>query len=98
MFTTSFDQLDKDVFDEDCRRFLQSNMDVCCVGVHGGEEDERHDERGNRFIGGRLHSAETEAREIGMAMRNAIRDELARTNFTRPPSNFYRSNNRILNK
>jgi len=97
-FTTSFDQLDKDVFDEDCRQFLQSNMDVSSVGVHGGEEDERRDERGNKLIGRRPLSAETEAKEIGMTMRNAIRDELDRTNFSRPPSNFYRSNNRILNK
>eukprot|EP00804_Cyclotella_cryptica_P030660 CCRYP_015674-RA/>CCRYP_015674-RA protein AED:0.26 eAED:0.14 QI:0/0/0/1/0/0/3/0/311 len=89
MFTTSFDHLDKDVFDEDCRKFLQSNMDVCSVGVHGGDEDERRDERGNRFVSGRPLSAETEAREKGMAMRNAIWDEPVRTNFTRPPSNFY---------
>eukprot|EP00804_Cyclotella_cryptica_P030172 CCRYP_021197-RA/>CCRYP_021197-RA protein AED:0.74 eAED:0.39 QI:0/-1/0/1/-1/1/1/0/95 len=95
MFTTSFDHLDKDVFEEDCRRFLQSNMDVCSVGVHGRGEEERGDERGNRFVGGRPLSAETEAREIGMAMRNAIWDELVRTNFTRPPSNFYQSNKRI---
>jgi hypothetical protein len=98
MFTANLDHIDKDVFDEDCRRFLQSNLDVCSMGVHGGEEDERRDERGNRFAGGRPLSAETEAREIGMAMRNVIRDELMRTNFTRPLSNFYRINNRILNK
>ena len=72
MLTTCFDQLDKDVFDEDCRRFLQSNMNVSSVGVHGGEEEERIDERGNRLVGGRPLSAETKAREIGMAMRNAI--------------------------
>lgn len=91
MITTSLDRLDKDVFDEDCRRFLQMNMDICSVGVHGGEEDMRRDERGDRFIGGRPLLTETEARKIGMAMKDAIRDELARTNFTRP-------NNRILNK
>ena len=98
MFTTSFSHLEKDVFDENSRRFLQSNMDVCSVGVHGGEEDERRDESGNRIIGGRPLSSETESREIGMAMRNAIRYELVRTNFSRPSSNFYRSSNRILNK
>jgi hypothetical protein len=73
-------------------------MDVSSVRVHGGEEDERRDERGNRVVGGRPLSTETKAKEIGMAMRNAIQNELVRTNFTRPASNFYRSNNRILDK
>jgi len=94
--TNSPDNIDRGVFDDDCRRYLAVNPDIEEGGVHGGEEDTRQDANGNRLVGGRPSNAETLSTKNGRICRDAHCDEIARVRFVRPKSNWYRVNNRVL--
>ena len=87
--------LDREIFNEDCRRFLAAQSGVG-AGVHGGEEDIRRDADGNPLTGGRPTNVEVSTTQEGRAIRDSLRDYLAAEGAERPASNWYRSNNRVL--
>lgn len=89
--------MERDVFDDDCRRFLAVSPEIDEGGVHGGEQDICRDANGNRLVGGRPYKADTSSSAYGRSWRDAIRDEIARQNLVRPNANWYRINNRIFN-
>jgi len=92
----TMDALDRDIFDDDCRRFYAINPFHLNEGVSGGEEDVRLDEDGNAVRGGRPSNIEKESSEWGKTWRNEIRDEILRQKLIRPPTNYYRDRNRVL--
>jgi hypothetical protein len=89
------DVLDRDVFNDDCRRFFAINPSIN-EGVSGGEDGIRLDEHGNVLRGGRPSNAEKDSSEWGKNWRNIIRDEIARQKLIRPPQNYYREKNRVF--
>ena len=89
------DALDRDIFDDDSRRFYAVNPS-CHEGVSGGEDDIRLDEHGNVLRGGRPSNVEKDSSEWGKNWRNVIRDEIARQKLIRPLPNYYREKNRVF--
>jgi hypothetical protein len=92
--------LDRDVFDDDCRRYLATHLEqhedgVYDGGVYGGEQDIRRDENFNQLRGGRPKYDEANSEVVGRRWRENIRDEISRHELIRPHTNWYRSNNRI---
>lgn len=88
---------DKSIFDEDCRRFLATQSNVRFVGVHGGEDDIRLDDNGNPYLGGHPTNIEAETTTCeGKAIRENIKEYIAKEECSRPPSNWYRENNRVF--
>ena len=96
--TAEDNSYEKSVFDDDSRRFLAVRHDLAEVdgGVHGGELDGRRDANGNQHRGGRPTLADAATSAHGKAWRNEIRDEIKRRKLVRPPTNWYRENNRVL--
>ncbi|KAL7545061.1 hypothetical protein ACHAWF_014107 [Thalassiosira exigua] len=90
------EEIDRAIFDDDCRRYLANHPDMDEFGVFGGEEDDRLDENGNQHIGGRPTKNEEESRKHGKTVRQALCDQIAAKKLVRPPSNWYRANNRIV--
>ena len=88
--------IEREVFDDDVRRFLAVHQSHEDSGVHGGEEDERLDAEGNSLVGGRPHKAEVESREYGMKFRTKTMEDIKQKRLTRPRSNWYQVNNRVL--
>ena len=89
------DVLDREVFDDDCRRFFAINPSIN-EGVSGGEDCICLDEHGNVLRGGRPSNAEKDSSDWGKNWRNKIRDEIARQKLIRPPQNYYREKNRVF--
>ncbi len=89
------DVLDREVFDDDCRRFFAINPSIN-EGVNGGEDSIHLDEHGNVLRGGRPSNAEKDSSKLGKNWRNIIRDEIARQKLIRPPQNYYREKNRVF--
>ena len=92
------DYIDRDIFDDDCRRFFAVNPFVNNEGVHGGEEDIRRDEDGNPLRGGRPSRAETQSTQVGQSWRDRHRDRISAQGLVRPRSNWYRVNNRVFER
>ena len=88
--------LDREVFDDDCRRFFAINAFVDDDGVRGGEDDVRRDEEGNTVRGGRSSRVEAQSTMLGKRWRDMHRDEITRQRLVRPRSNWYRVNNRTF--
>jgi hypothetical protein len=82
------DSIDKEVFDEECRRFFSIHPDIA-EGVDGG--DHMNDSRP-----GRPTRQEANAASVGRDWRDLIRDEIARQGLSRPRTNWYRENNRLF--
>lgn len=85
--------MDRDIFDDDCRRFFAVNPFVDGMGIHGGEEDVRRDAAGNISLGGRPNRAEANSTEYGRQWRDAHRDDITRQGLCRPRTNWYREDN-----
>lgn len=90
------DDAEKSLFDEDCRRFLAAQSNIGPIGVQGGEDDIRRDANGNPSVGGRPTNTEAEATREGKSIRESLRDYISSQDGTRPPSNWYRENNRVF--
>ena len=92
--TLSLDNFDRDLFEDECRRFFHENpMDE---GVYGGESDCCLDANGNPLRGGRRPRIEVTLAEMGKNWRDEHRDEIARRGLSRPRSNWYRDRNRVV--
>ncbi len=87
--------VERDLFDDDCRRFYAVNPDIE-EGVYGGESDNRLDEQGNKLVGSRPPKIEVESINHGKVWRNAVRDENSRQNLVRPEINSYGCKNRAF--
>ena len=92
-FSTS---LNRDVFDEDCRRFFAIHPFLEDIGVRGGEDDIQRNQDGEVSRGGGSSRAETCSAHNSKQWRDMIRDEIARQNLVRPRSNWYRVNNCVF--
>lgn len=91
------EELERLVFDEDCRRFMAVNPDLDHYGVDGGEDDPMLDEDGNPDRGGRPFLQDTLSRQAGLAVRTAISNEIGRRRCERPRVNWFRKDNRFIN-
>ena len=94
--TTIMEGIEREVFDDDVRRFLAVQPNVDESGVHGGDEDERLDAEGNPLTGGRPYKAEVESKNFGTEFRTQICEDINRKRLIRPKSNWYQVNNRVL--
>ena len=90
--------MDRDVFDEDCRRFMASQANVGRVGVDGGELELRRDANGMVSVGGRPTNLDLETTREGKYLREKLRDHINSQDCHRPASNWFRANNRALDK
>jgi hypothetical protein len=95
--STGISAVDKNVFTEDCRRFMAGQSGVGRVGVHGGEREVRRNEDGTVFQGGRPSQIESQTTKEGKDFRDRLRDFISYEGGVRPRSNWYRENNRFLN-
>ena len=92
--TSSIDAIDREVFDDECRRFFPENNSV--EGVHGGEADVQLDSEGNPSHGGRPPRLDVELAALGKNSRDEHRDEIARQGLVRPRTNWFRDCNRLI--
>ena len=92
----SASEVDLSIFDEDHRRFMAVYPSIDNIGVHGGEEDDCLDENGNRLRGGRPSNMHKEVTDLGIKVRQTLCDDIARKKLVRPPINWFRTNNRVL--
>jgi hypothetical protein len=94
---TSIDEsgYERDIFDDDCRRFLAGNSDFTPGGIHGGEEEIQRDANFEPSRGGRPTRSETLSESVGRSARDSLRDSITRQRLIRPLSNWYRSHNRM---
>jgi hypothetical protein len=81
------DSIDKEVFDEECRRFFSIHPDIA-EGVDGGDMNDSRPGRPTR--------QEANAASVGRDWRDLIRDDIARQGLSRPRTNWYRENNRLF--
>ena len=95
--STGISAVEKNVFTEDCRRFMAGQSGVGGVGVHGGEREVRRNEDGTVFQGGRPSQIESQTTKEGKDFRDRLRDFISYEGGVRPRSNWYRENNRFLN-
>lgn len=90
--------LDRSVFDDDCRRFLAVTPSDTEGGVHGGEEDLRLDSNGNMYAGGRPTKDESAATKCGEKLRDELKKSIEDQGLKRPPTNWYKLNNRVFSE
>ena len=76
--------VDKDIFDEDCRRFLATQLGVGVFGINGGEEDICREADGTPVRGGRPFNNKLQS------TKERLEDGV------RPPTNWYRDHNRVF--
>ena len=86
---------ERDIFDDDCRRFLAVTPDFLQGGIHGGEDEVVRDANFEPYRGGRPTRAELESENIGREWRDGIRNSITAQRLIRPLSNWYRCNNRM---
>ena len=88
------------VFDEDSRRFLATQLNVGSYGVDGGEEELCQDHAGVQYEGrmamGRPTHVESRTTLEGKGVRDKVRNYVVAEGGTRPHSNWYKENNRIM--
>ena len=84
-----------EVFKGDAWRYF-STTDDFEEGVNGGESDVRRGSDGNPTRGGRPPWLEAQLAVVGKKWRDDHRDEILRQRLARPPTNWYRENNRVL--
>ena len=50
---TTSEYIDREIFDEDCRRFLASSIDTTYFGIQGGEDAIKMNADGKILLGGK---------------------------------------------
>ncbi len=81
------DLVDKEVFDEDYRRYFSIHLDIP-KGVYGGDLGIQR--------GGRPCRSETISVNAGKHWQDMIRNKIARQGLSCPSTNRYRDNNRLF--
>lgn len=92
---TDMDSIDREIFNEDSRRFFAVATELS-EGVFGGEDDIRRDAEGNMIRGGRPQRSDASSTEMGKLWRDKCRDEIARLGLSRPAANWFRNCNRVM--
>jgi hypothetical protein len=69
--------LDRSVFDDDCRCYLATHLEknigeLTEGGVHGGEQDVRHDDDFNQDWGGRPKADDADSEAVGRQWRDIL--------------------------
>ena len=85
--------VDIDMFDEDCRRFLATQLVVGAFGVNGGEEDMRREADGTPAHGGWPFNIELQSTKEGRSLRDRLQDYVCAEDGVRPPTNWYPDHN-----
>lgn len=96
--SSAMEELEKSLFDDECRRFLASETNVGSFGVVGGEQEVRRDADGNVSRGGRPLALDVHLRNIGKEVRDRLRDKILSEGRERPRKNWFRENNRFMGK
>ena len=94
--STIMEEIEREVFDDGVRRFLDVHPNVEDSGVHIGEEYERLDAEGSPLTGRRPFKAEVESKEFCMEFRKKVSEDIKQNRLTRPRSNWYQVKNRVL--
>ena len=81
-------EIEQDVFNEDCSRFLAAESGVGRMGVVGGEE--------KRQVGGRPRNSEQVSAQLGRDLHDKLRDNVVAQDRHRPRANWYRTHGRVL--
>ena len=84
------DSVEREIFEEDHRRYMAAYPTFDATGVHGGEEEERVDGRG------RPSNFTKEITEFGRKVRQTISDDIKDKRLVRPKCNWFRAHNRVL--
>ena len=87
----SSDVDEKDIFDDDHRRFMAAFPEVEMIGVHGGEEEEREGR-------GRPTNLDRELTAFGRTVRQTLCDDVESKKLVRPRVNWFRENHRVLSR
>ena len=95
---TVMGDLDKALFDEDCRRFMARHSNVGPVGVHGGEDDVCRDSDGNPLVGGRPTAVQTQTTNEDKLIRERLKNHVQSQGCVRPTVNWHRENNRMFDR
>ena len=66
------------------------------MGVNEGGDEIRRDSNGNPYGGGRPTNNDVETTREGKVIRENLKEYILSQNCTRPSTNWYRENNRIL--
>ena len=77
------DAFDREVFNDDARRYLSVHFHDN-EGAHGGEDGICRDENGNILLGGCPPTSEALATEMGKVWRDSHHDEVARSGLVCP--------------
>jgi hypothetical protein len=84
------DSVEREIFEEDHRRYMAAYPTFDATGVHGSEEEERVDGRG------RPSNFTKEITEFGRKVRQTISDDIKDKRLVRPKCNWFRAHNRVL--
>jgi hypothetical protein len=93
--TTTLDECDFKVFDEECHCFYAICLDLH-EGVDNGEMDTHLDQNRNPDHGGQPRRSKARSTELGIQCWNIYQDEIDRQGLICPQSNWYWSRNRVL--
>lgn len=88
----AMDPIDKNVFDDECRRVFAVLPDI--EGVFGGDMDVCRNSDGRINRGGRPTCTDAQSTAMGKVWRDRHRDEIARRQHARPRRNWFRERNR----
>ena len=93
---SAIDEIEKDLFNDDCRRYLATHSDMLGTGVEGGEDEICRDSNGDLLQGGRPILVESRTTAAGKLIRKKMENNIRFQNCERPRSNWFRESNRIL--
>jgi hypothetical protein len=89
------DSDERDIFEDNFRRFLAARPDFLQGGIHGGEDKAVRDANFEPTRGGRPTRAESESEKLGREWRDSICNYIAAQRLIRPLSNWYCNQNRM---
>jgi len=89
---------ERDLFEEDHRKFMAAYPDIDIYGVHGGEEDDRRDSNGNPLVGGRPSNLSKALADVGRKVRDTLCKDIESKKLVRPKINWFRHNNRVVDE
>ena len=67
---------EREIFDDDCRRFLAVTPDFLHGGIHGGEDEIVRDANFDPYRGGRPTRAESESENMGCDWHDRLRNSI----------------------
>jgi hypothetical protein len=86
---------EREIFEEEHRKFMAAYPDIDMHGVYGGEDDDRLDSNGNPLVGGRPSNLSKTLTDVGRSVREALCEDIDSKKLVRPKINWFRHNNRV---